>query len=439
MKTVVGSSLPSHSWYWTWSPRWGVHPLTRKPLGFLKGMKTHKQQKNIFQMDNLKRARKILDKIENPKEHKKNRKKQKSWCKKYAKHKQCQKCSISKMFDVELRLLAGENSEECQKPPTTTTSQKSIAIRLPFVLQYASNLYCSGFGAPTLWGKGILSVLLPFVSQYASHLYCNTPPICIAVLLGKSWWLWSPECSPKTTRGRREGDSKKNNMYDMLRHLYDILWHFMTISVSILHRQKLTDLFSRVLFFVLPLLPATPFSAPSLRTFSPFSPPRKVLCSIERRALHRSWRCGNFRMDLSTKFGKAIPSRNLHGNNSKSVINCHNLSQGKRPQNPGFSLESGTLWGANFAKKIAKHGGHACLEVTRKNFTFVKFFRATSEAKSHYFPSGSLFFPKKWPKPTRKMTFLMSSWPFVALVLRIPWNTYKNSVLERVRLGSKAL
>ena len=102
-------------------------------------------------------------------------------------------------------------------------------------------------------------------------------------------------------------------------------------------------------------------------------------------------------------------------------------------------LESGTLWGANFAKKIAKHGGHACLEVTRKNFTFVKFFRATSEAKSHYFPSGSLFFPKKWPKPTRKMTFLMSSWPFVALVLRIPWNTYKNSVLERVRLGSKAL
>ena len=41
-----------------------------------------------------------------------------------------------------------------------------------------------------------MSVLLPFVSQYASHLYCNTPPICIAILLGKSWWLWSPECSP---------------------------------------------------------------------------------------------------------------------------------------------------------------------------------------------------------------------------------------------------
>ena len=42
----------------------------------------------------------------------------------------------------------------------------------------------------------MLSVLLPFVSQYASHLYCNTPPISIAALLGKSWWLWSPGCSP---------------------------------------------------------------------------------------------------------------------------------------------------------------------------------------------------------------------------------------------------
>ena len=71
--------------------------------------------------------------------------------------------------------------------PTTTTSKESIAIHLQFVLQYASNLYCSTFGAPTLWGQGILSVLLPFVSQYASHLYCNMPPICIAVLLGKKW------------------------------------------------------------------------------------------------------------------------------------------------------------------------------------------------------------------------------------------------------------
>ena len=34
--------------------------------------------------------------------------------------------------------------------PTTTTSPKSITIHLPFVLQYASNLYCSTFGAPRL-------------------------------------------------------------------------------------------------------------------------------------------------------------------------------------------------------------------------------------------------------------------------------------------------
>ena len=78
----------------------------------------------------------------------------------------------------------------------TTTSQKSIAIHLQFVLQYASNLYCNAFGATGLSGKGTTSVLLPFVSQYASHLYRNTPPICIAILLGKSWWLWSPGCSP---------------------------------------------------------------------------------------------------------------------------------------------------------------------------------------------------------------------------------------------------
>ena len=60
-------------------------------------------------------------------------------------------------------------------------------------------------------------------------------------------------------------------------------------------------------------------------------------------------------------------------------------------------------------------------------------------SKKSLFPQWEPVFSEKCPKPTRKKTFLMSSWPFVALVLRIPWNTYKNSVLERVRLGSKAL
>ena len=81
--------------------------------------------------------------------------------------------------------------------PTTITSQKSIATHLPSVLQYASNLYRSAFWCLYALRKGkYCQYSLPFVSQYASHLYCNTPPICIAVLLGKSWWLWSPGCSP---------------------------------------------------------------------------------------------------------------------------------------------------------------------------------------------------------------------------------------------------
>ena len=73
--------------------------------------------------------------------------------------------------------------------PTTTTSQKSIAIHLPFVSQYASHLYRSTFGALGSKEREILSVVLPFVSQCASHLYCNTPPIYIAVFLEISWWL----------------------------------------------------------------------------------------------------------------------------------------------------------------------------------------------------------------------------------------------------------
>ena len=88
--------------------------------------------------------------------------------------------------------------------PTTATSQKSIAIHLQFVLQYASNLYCSAFGAafgaPMLRGKGstvstppiCIAARLQLALQYASHSYCST--------FGKSWWLWSLGCSPRTAR-----------------------------------------------------------------------------------------------------------------------------------------------------------------------------------------------------------------------------------------------
>ena len=86
-----------------------------------------------------------------------------------------------------------------QTPQPPLLLKKVLQYTSKFVLQYASNLYCSAFGATELSGKGSTSVLLPFVPQYASHLYCNTPPICIAILLGKSWWLWSPGYSLQQT------------------------------------------------------------------------------------------------------------------------------------------------------------------------------------------------------------------------------------------------
>ena len=81
-------------------------------------------------------------------------------------------------FEIAERLL-----RRMSETPTSTTSQKSIAIHLQFVLQDASNLYCSAFGAAELPGKGNTSVRLPFVLQYASRLYRSTPPICIAIHL----------------------------------------------------------------------------------------------------------------------------------------------------------------------------------------------------------------------------------------------------------------
>ena len=65
--------------------------------------------------------------------------------------------------------------------------------------------------------REILSVLLPFVSQYASHLRCSTPPVCIAVLLGKSWWLWSPACSPTKLEKRASHRVKDRQIFN---HIY---------------------------------------------------------------------------------------------------------------------------------------------------------------------------------------------------------------------------
>ena len=49
-----------------------------------------------------------------------------------------------------LSILPKAPFRRMSETPTTTTSQKSIAIHLPFVSQYASNLYCSAFGTPRL-------------------------------------------------------------------------------------------------------------------------------------------------------------------------------------------------------------------------------------------------------------------------------------------------
>ena len=57
-------------------------------------------------------------------------------------------------------------------------------------------------------------------------------------------------------------------------------------------------------------------------------------------------------------------------------------------------LESGTLWGANFAKKFAKHKGRTCLEVSNLKFTFVKFSGPPQKQKVIISPVGACFFPK---------------------------------------------
>ena len=78
------------------------------------------------------------------------------------------------------------------------------------------------------------------------------------------------------------------------------------------------DLFSRVLFSFLPPLLATPLPPFSGHLFGLFSRSQSALfCRAKGTAqiLER----GSFRMDLSTKFGKEIPSRNLRENRSESA------------------------------------------------------------------------------------------------------------------------
>ena len=71
-----------------------------------------------------------------------------------------------------------------------------------------------------------------------------------------------------------------------------------------------SDLFSRVLFSFLPPLLLTPLPHLFSPPFRPFSNSKSALfCRANGTA--QSLERGSFRMDLSTKFGKEIPSRNL--------------------------------------------------------------------------------------------------------------------------------
>ena len=87
--------------------------------------------------------------------------------------------------------LVGNVSET----PTSTTCLKSTAVHLQFVRQCVPHLHRRTFLASKLRRKGNPAIRLPFVLQYASHLYGSTPPICTAVLLEKYWGLGSPEHS----------------------------------------------------------------------------------------------------------------------------------------------------------------------------------------------------------------------------------------------------
>ena len=157
---------------------------------------------------------------------------------------------------------------------------------------------------------------------------------------------------------------------------------------------------------------------PYSRSHSIGVPESKKCWRREVAEAHKCWTFDIFEVHEAQNagfLGRGRFSKHKNAGNSGGLY-LHEVQKRLRHEKPGTLgswstkmleiLESGTLWGANFAKKIAKHGGHACLEVTRKNFTFVNFFRATSEAKSHYFPSGSLLF---FPKSARN---LLEKWHF---------------------------
>ena len=88
-------------------------------------------------------------------------------------------------------------------------------------------------------------------------------------------------------------------------------------SQSVLSTENLTC-FHASFFPFCPSLLATPFPSFSGHLFAFFSPSKSALVCRAKGITHSLER-GSFRMDLSRKFGKEIPSRNLREKGSETL------------------------------------------------------------------------------------------------------------------------
>ena len=112
--------------------------------------------------------------------------------------------------------------------PTTTYFSKCIAIHLQSVLQYAPPTCIAGaFGGTELSGKRnyfsappiCIAVRLPFLSQYASHLYRSAfGKILVVVVTGmfpKNWLSWLESAK---NRQKSKLASKKTLLFQHYHH-----------------------------------------------------------------------------------------------------------------------------------------------------------------------------------------------------------------------------